>query len=103
MAEAAIEIDQVLYKMLEGAAGPWQGVDRCPAVPVDRLHTKSYQGWVVRQPVRLAGKGMRFMVDVSMVAFVGSVEQAVPHFIIEGGVCQQLGGILGDVRDIGHR
>ena len=43
--------------------------------------------------------GMRSMVDVSLAAFIGSVEQALPHFIGEGGVCQQLAPVLGEMRD----
>ena len=70
---------------------------------MDSLLTKSYQDWFVRQPVRLGGMGMRSMVDVSLLAYVGSVEQALPHFVGEGGVCQQLAPTSGDMRDAGHR
>ena len=46
---------------------------------------------------------MRSMVEVSLAAFLGSVEQALPHFIEEGGVCQQFSPVLGDMTDSGHR
>ena len=47
--------------------------------------------------------GLRFMADVSLAAFIGRVEQALPHFLNEGGVCQQLTGVLGDMRNTGDR
>ena len=62
----------------------------CLDVPVLRLTGRSYQDWMVRQPVRLGGMGMRSMRDVSLAAFLGSVEQALPHFVGAEGVCQQL-------------
>ena len=58
---------------------------------------------MVRMPVRLGGMGLRSMIDVSLLAFIGSVEQALPHFIGEGGFCQQLAPVLGNMRDSGHR
>ena len=43
------------------------------------------------------------MADVSLAAFIGSVEQSLPHFVGDGGVCQQLTGILGEMNDSGNR
>ena len=54
-------------------------------------------------PVRLGGMGLRSMADVSLAAFIGSVEQALPHFVGEGGVCQQLDGVIGDMNDSSTR
>ena len=97
IAEAAAEMDQLLYTMLESATGlaiprvdQGRGIECCPQVPVNRQQGRSYQDWVVRLPVRLGGMGMRSMVDVSLAAFIGSVKQALPHLIGEGGICQQL-------------
>ena len=110
IAEAACEMDHLLYKMLEKASAlsiprsdQGRGVECCPHVPVDRLCNKSYQDWMVRQPVRLVGIGMRSMLDVSLAAFIGTVEQALPHFVGADGVCKQLGTTLGEMRDAGTR
>ena len=110
IAEAACALDHLLFKMLEKATGlsiprleQGRGVECCTHVPVDRLHDKSYQDWMVRQPVRLGGMGMRSMVDVSLAAFCGSVEQALPHFVGIDGVCKQLGPTIGEMRDTGTR
>ena len=55
------------------------------------------------EPVRLGGMGVRSMVEVSLAAYIGSLEQALPHFVGAGGVCQQLGNILGDMTDTSSR
>ena len=39
---------------------------------------------------------MRKQVELSPAAYIGGLEQALPHFTGEGGVCQQLTGVLGD-------
>ena len=39
---------------------------------------------------------MRSKVEVSPAAFIGGLEQALPHFTVEGGVCPQLVGVLGE-------
>ena len=46
---------------------------------------------------------MRSMVDVSRAAFIGSCEQALPHFVGVEGVCQQLTSIVGEMRSSGNR
>ena len=46
---------------------------------------------------------MRSMTDVSLAAFIGSVEQALPHFVGTEGVCKQLTNILGEMRNAGTR
>ena len=110
MAEAASEMDQLLHNMLECAtdltiprSDMGRGVECCPQPPVTRQQGKSYQDWMVGLPIRLGGMGMRSMVDVSLVAYIGSVEQALPHFVGTEGVCQQLTNILGGMRDSGSR
>ena len=42
------------------------------------------------------GLGLRKQVELSPAAYIGGLEQALPHFTGEGGVCQQLKGVLGD-------
>ena len=104
MAEAAKEMDRLLASMLQSATGlripmedEGRGLDQCPQSGVSRLDGKSYQNWMMRTPVRLGGMGLRSVAETSLAAFVGGVEQAVTHFIGEGGICQQLRPILGDM------
>ena len=52
--------------------------------------------WVLRQPVKAGGFGLRSNLETSPAAFIGGLEQALPHFTGERGVCQQLAGVLGD-------
>ena len=102
MAEAAAEMDQLLYTMLEGATGlaiprveQGRGVECCPQVPVTRQQSRSYQDWIIRLPVRLGGMGMRSMVDASLAAFIGSVEQALPPLYWRRGCLPAAGPCLG--------
>ena len=46
--------------------------------------------------------GLRSVAETSLAAFVGGVEQAVPHFG-EGGLCTQLAPILGDMSQSADR
>ena len=39
---------------------------------------------------------MRSKVEVIPAAFIGGLEQALPHFTVKGGVCPQLDGVLGE-------
>ena len=80
-----------------------RGVECCPQLPVTRQQGKSYQDWMVRLPIRLGGMGMRSMLDISLAAFIGSVEQALPHFVGVDGVCQQLTTIMWVMRDSNSR
>ena len=50
----------------------------------------------MRQPIKSGGFGLRSNVETSPAAFLGGVEQSLPHFTGEGGVCPQLGRVLGD-------
>ena len=92
-----------MIKVLEGLLGmhiPLEGEGLgwdCPLqVPIDGLQTRSFQQWVIRQPVKMGGLGLRNQVELSAAAYIGGLEQALPHFTSEGGVCQQLEGVLGD-------
>ena len=105
MEEAAKEMDRVLGTMLHSAVGfhiPMQeeglGVEHCPKPEVSRLKDKSYQNWMIRTPVRLGGMGLRSIEETRLAAYIGGVEQAVPHFVGERGICKQLGQVLGDMQ-----
>ena len=54
-------------------------------------------------PVRLGGMGVRSMAEVSLAAFIGSVEQALSHFLGVDGMCPQLATVLGDMSSAGTR
>ena len=58
MAEAAAEMDRLLYTMLETATDlniptrdHGRGVECCLDMPIQRLTGRSYQDWIVRQPI----------------------------------------------------
>ena len=44
----------------------------------------------------MGGFGLRSKVETSPAAFIGGLEQALPHFTGEGGLCQLLQPVLGD-------
>ena len=85
--EAAKMLDSELWSLLEFAAsqhiprtGEGMGVEcvlEDPKLPPS-LQGRSYQNWLVREPVRLCGLGLRSLLETSPVAFCGSVEMAVP-------------------------
>lgn len=105
-----MEMDRILLSMVQKATGltipmvdQGIGVEQCPRPPVTRVAEKSYQNWMMRTPVRLGGMGLRSVAETSLAAFVGGVEQAVPHFDGEGGLCTQLAPILGDMSQSADR
>ena len=53
-------------------------------VPVDTLQTRSFQQWVIHQPVKMGGLGIRSNVETRLPGFIGGLEQSVPHFVGEG-------------------
>ena len=64
-------------------------------MPVAGRSDLSFQQCVVRQPVRLGGFGLRSQRDTVGPAFIGALEQAVPFFCGENGICPQLADSLG--------
>ena len=92
--DAAQLLDQVLWDIMEGAAGTHvpredqgMGWECVLDPPIDYLRGRSFQEWVVRQPVKMGGMGLRGLVDVSPAAFIGAVEQSVTSFAGERGIC----------------
>ena len=49
-------------------------------VPIESLKDRSFQDWVLRLPVRLEGLRIRSTLETRHAAFIGGVEQALPHF-----------------------
>ena len=64
---------------------------------------RTFQDWVTRLPIKLGGLGLRSLVELSPAAYLGGLEQSLPHFVGEGGVCPQVEDILGDMRDADTR
>ena len=95
-------LDEQLWKILETATGlsipsgatnsTWNCV---LPIPVAGRSDCSFQRWVIRQPVRLGGFGFRSLVDTSGPAFIGALEQSIPFFCGENGICPQLAELLG--------
>ena len=68
---------------------------------VPQLAGKSYQSWMVRQPIKLGGLGLRSLVETCPAAFLGGVEMALPHMVGEEGdtgICPQLEGVVGHIQ-----
>ena len=52
----------------------------CPInIPVEGQSGKSFQSWIVRQPIRMGGLGIRSQVEVSPAAFI--VVNNLAHFV----------------------
>ena len=96
--EVAAELDEALWAVLEAACGfqvpRWGEQDglvlRVPEVPC--LDRRTFQEWVVRQPARLHGWGLRSLREVCGPAWLGTLETAVPFMAGMGKVCPQLAG-----------
>ena len=67
---------------------------------VNSLQGRSFQQWLVHQPVKMGGLGLRSQTETSAAAFIGGVEMSLPHFTGEEGICSQLEGVVGRVE--GH-
>ena len=100
IAEAAKELDSVLWDLLEYATGlhiprcdEGLGVECMLDLPYGMLG-RSFQELLVRQPVKLGGLGLRSMVETSYVAFVGGVEMALPFLTGDQGICPMLEEVI---------
>ena len=95
-------LDIQLWSILETATGlsipqgasnePWSCVLPVPVVGREGL---SFQEWMVRQPVRLGGFGFRSLEDTAGPAFLGALEQSIPSFTGEAGICPQVSAVVG--------
>ena len=101
MREVAEEMDRILWGVLESCANSsiprgdqGKGWD-CPlSAPVAAWHGRSYQEMKVHLPARSGGLGLSSMVDLIPAAFCGGVQQSLPHFVGQRGLCKQLRGVL---------
>ena len=107
---AAEKMDMVMWEMLEKVADsriPRKVGDFHPdgvtMISIPGLQDRSYQEWVVRQPIRLGGFGLRCQSDLSSAAFIGAIEQVLPSFVGAKGVCPQLAHLIGSMEDSQQR
>ena len=75
-------LDTEIWRILERATGlniprgaEGEMVIRCPVTGLDNL---SYQGWLVRLPVKLYGWGLRSLQETCGPAYLGALETAIP-------------------------
>ena len=106
MKRAAEKMDNLILEVMEKLLGcpiPMNETGEhwnCPVnVPVDGLQSRSFQSWILRLPIRSGGLGIRSNVETSAAAFIGGVEQALPHFTKDSGICSSLEDIIGDFKE----
>lgn len=99
--EAAQEVDKIIWSVLETAAGSSiprgnQGMGwDCPLeAPVEPWQGQSYQEMKVHLPSSMGGLGLASMVELSPAAFIGGLQQSLPHFIGQN-LCPQLKKSIG--------
>ena len=100
---AARAMDKVLWKVLEQVCGQkipreeeglgWE--ETLEGVTVESLDSRSLQRWLVEMPVRMGGLGLTNQEDLSPIAFLGSLLQAIPYLGGETGVCPPLAHLVG--------
>jgi hypothetical protein len=103
MKEAASRMDKIQSKVLGNLLGmhiPMQAEGfayECPIdVPVKNITGRSFQHMVIRQPLKMGGLGIRSHIETSPAAYIGGLEQALPHMTGAGGVCQLLKAVIGE-------
>ena len=103
MEGAAQRMDKIMLDMLDGLVCSKiplhdEGLGyECPLnVPVENLQGRSFQNLVIRQPIKMGGLGVRSVAETCQAAYIGGLEQSLPHFTGPDGVCQVLTPIIGD-------
>ena len=64
----------------------------------DREGEHEEHRFLVHQPVKQGGLGLRSLVETSPAAFVGGVEMAIPHFTGDEGICLLLEDQVGRIQ-----
>ena len=103
---AARRVDAILQGVMEAVAGQHiplveegLGVEECLTIPVAGLTGRSLQSWLLRLPIRDAGMGLTSQEELVPAAFIGALEQALPYFGGEAGVCPPLAHLVGDTHE----
>ena len=109
VAAAANRVDTILQEVLEEVAGfpiPQGGGHSytCAMGPeVGWLEGRSFQQITCSLPIKSGGLGLRSQLEQSPAAWVGALEQALPFFSGEKGVCPPLAELAGAEEDDLHR
>ena len=104
--DAALRVDKLFWGVLEDVAGSHlpevagtppctccigvEGV--CPVLP-EQIPTQSFQHWVFHLPVKQGGLGIRSQLFLSPFAYYGAIEQVIPYFGGEKGICPSLANL----------
>ena len=67
------------------------------------LRGRSFQSLLATLPIKCGGLGLRDQVQLSPAAYVGCLEQAIPFFDGEKGVCPPLSCLAGSNLDFAER
>ena len=78
-------------------------MEECLNIPVTGLTGRSLQSWLTSLPVRQGGMGMASQAELIPAAFIGSLEQALPFFGGEGGVCPTLAHLVGEEGEVRYQ
>ena len=107
---AARRVDSVLHGVLEAVVGQHVplleeglGVEECLTIPVTGLSDRSLQSWLTSLPVRQGGMGMASQAELIPAAFIGTLEQALPFFGGERGVCPPLAHLVGEEGEVRYQ
>ena len=102
MKAAAARMDAILWDMLEAVVGahlPRQdeglGYESPLDIPVQNLTGRSFQAWMAQMPIRLGGLGLRCQADLAQISYISALEQSLPYFGGENGICQPLAHLGG--------
>ena len=94
MLPAARRVDLILRDITEAVAGQHipmveegMGVEECLTIPDAGLDGHSLQFWLLGLSIRQGGMGVTSQVDLIAPAFIGTLEQALPFFGGEQGMC----------------
>ena len=103
MERAAVRMDEIIWDVLEKVIGAHiprgeegLGYESSLNIPCENLRGHSFQSWVAFMPIRLGGLGLRSQVDLAPIAYIGAIEQTVPYYGGEKGVCQPLAHMMGE-------
>ena len=108
--KSAARLNKVVRMVLEkilGAAIPEEGEGlnyTCPLqAEVRGLKGNSFQTLLATLPIKCGGFGLRDQVQLSPAAYVAGLEQAIPFFGVEKGVCPPLKHLGGDTVSTAER
>ena len=106
---AAKELDRQLWQLMESVCGTviprsssratreW---DCTLPIDIQGRELATFASWVVRQPVKLGGMGLRSYSELCRPAFYGSMEQVVPR--LHKGFCTMLEPVVGGEESFGE-